>query len=204
MVTSLDPDEIKRVKLHPRIILFIVLVTMVWASNAFAGIEKIYVLNEIDDDHIIIVTQSGEQLLLEKWDLKFSPLLFEGKHFIADVSPMWVTIYIDGRDPIKWSVEENLGSFSPPGSKVPSQPKEKKGTTTRKGASQECYKTGIREPSPFLGNGGEIIILVDGTIWKEVSYQYLYLYEYHPTVIICPSSGKMILGEYVFEVIPVK
>ena len=66
MSTFLGPDEIKRVKLHPRIILFIVLVTMVWASNAFAGIEKIYVLNEIDDDHIIIVTQSGEQLLLEK------------------------------------------------------------------------------------------------------------------------------------------
>ncbi len=204
MVTSLDPDEIKRVKLHPRIILFIVLVTMVWARNAFAGIEKIYVLNEIDDDHIIIVTQSGEQLLLEKWDLKFSPLLFEGKHFIADMSPMWVTIYIDGRDPIKWSVEESLGFLSPPGSKVPPQPKEKKGTTTRKKASKECYKTTIRKPSPFLGNGGEIIILDDGTIWKEVSYQYLYLYEYYPTVIICPSSGKMILGEYVFEVIPVK
>ena len=177
---------------------------MVWTSNAFAGIEKIFVLKEIDDDHIIIITQSGEQLLLEKWSLRFSPLLFEGKYFIAEVSPMWVTIHFDGRDPIKWSIEENLGSLSPPGSKAPTQPKEKEGTTTRKSTSKECYKTAIREPSPFLGNGGEIIILDDGTIWKEVSYQYLYLYEYYPSVIVCPSTGKMILGKYVFHIIPVR
>ena len=68
----------------------------------------------------------------------------------------------------------------------------------------ECYETSIQEPSPYNGNGGEVIILADGTIWKEVSYQYLYLYEYQPDVVICPSKGKMILDDNVFEVIPIK
>jgi hypothetical protein len=70
--------------------------------------------------------------------------------------------------------------------------------------ANDCYKAVIKEPTPFNGNGGEIIILDDGTIWKDVSYQYLYLYEYHPTVVICPSQGKMILGEHEFDVIPVR
>ena len=70
--------------------------------------------------------------------------------------------------------------------------------------AQQCYEATIMKPVPFLGNGGEIIILDDGTVWEEVSYQYLYLYEYYPTVVICPSSGKMILGDYVFKVVQIK
>ena len=74
----------------------------------------------------------------------------------------------------------------------------------RKSRTQGCYKSGISEPQPFLGNGGELIILDDGTIWKEVSYQYLYLYEYYPSVIVCLSTGKMILGSHAFQIIPVR
>ena len=67
-----------------------------------------------------------------------------------------------------------------------------------------CYKAMIQEPQPFLGNGGEIIVLSDGSIWKNTSYLYLYLYEYYPTVIICPGKGKMILKDNVFDVVQVR
>ncbi len=64
------------------------------AFVSHAEVMKVLVAKEIDDDHIVIVTAKGDQLLLEKWTLKFSPLSFEGKIFLADVSPMWVKIYI--------------------------------------------------------------------------------------------------------------
>lgn len=67
-----------------------------------------------------------------------------------------------------------------------------------------CYKAMIQEPSPFLGNGEEIIVLSDGSIWKNMSYLYLYLYAYNPTVIICPSVGKMILNDHEFDVVRVR
>jgi len=78
---------------------------------ANAEVMKILVEKEIDDDHIIIVTANGDQLLLEKWTMKFSPLLFEGKIFLADVTAMWVKIYIEGKGEIKWSVEKHLGTI---------------------------------------------------------------------------------------------
>jgi hypothetical protein len=67
-----------------------------------------------------------------------------------------------------------------------------------------CYKAMIKEPQPFLGNGGEIVVLSDGGIWKNMSYLYLYLYEYYPTVIICPGKGKMILKDSVFDIVQVR
>jgi hypothetical protein len=180
---------------------YCLLASLFFAVHAYADIEKVFILKEIDDDHIIIVTEAGEQLLLEKWNLRFSPLSFEGKYFVAEVSPFWVTIHFEGRDSIKWSVEKSLGSISTtrPGKKgaTPANPP----AHTSKG---QCFKSGIREPSPFLGNGGEIIILEDETVWKEISYQYLYLYEYYPHVIVCPSEGKMILGKHVFQIIPAR
>ena len=62
----------------------------------------------------------------------------------------------------------------------------------------------MREPTPFLGNGGELIMLDDGTIWKDVSYQYLYLYEYNPSVVICPGEGILQIGDNQFTVSQVK
>lgn len=67
-----------------------------------------------------------------------------------------------------------------------------------------CYKAMIKEPQPFQGNGGGIVVLSDGSIWKNMSYSYLYLYEYYPTVIICPSKGKMILKDNVFDIVQVR
>lgn len=56
--------------------------------------------------------------------------------------------------------------------------------------AQECYESSILSPSPFMGNNGEIFKLADGSLW-EVKYEYEYLYEYYPRVIICPSRRKL-------------
>jgi hypothetical protein len=60
-------------------------------------------------------------------------------------------------------------------------------------SAQECYESSIRSPSPFMGNNGEIFRLADGSLW-EVKYEYGYLYEYYPSVIICPSRGKLAIN----------
>ncbi|WP_022953169.1 hypothetical protein [Leucothrix mucor] len=176
-----------------------VMILVFCSVSAHADIQKIYVDKEIDDDHIVVVTEKGDQLLLEKWNLSFSPLLFEGRTFLAEVSPMWVTIHFDDRDSIKWSIEKILSNASAVLKAPTTVPQAK----THKQVSA-CYKSYIQEPSPFNGNGGELILLGDGTIWKESSYQYLYLYEYSPSVIICPSEGKMTLGSHVFTVVKMK
>ncbi len=67
-----------------------------------------------------------------------------------------------------------------------------------------CFQDAITFPNPYNGNGGEVIKLMGGTVWKEVSYQYLYLYQYNPVVTICPETGLMILNNNRFKVIPVR
>jgi len=59
--------------------------------------------------------------------------------------------------------------------------------------AQDCYESSIVSPSPFMGNNGEIFKLIDGSLW-EVKYEYEYLYEYYPSVVICPSQGRLIIG----------
>jgi hypothetical protein len=49
-------------------------------------------------------------------------------------------------------------------------------------------------PTPFMGNNGEIFKLSDNSIW-EVKYEYEYMYEYFPSVIICPNKGKLMVGK---------
>ena len=58
---------------------------------------------------------------------------------------------------------------------------------------QDCYESSIVKPSPFMGNNGEIFKLADGSMW-EVKYEYEYMYEYYPSVLICPSKGSMLIG----------
>jgi len=60
--------------------------------------------------------------------------------------------------------------------------------------AQDCEKSSILSPSPFMGNNGEIFKLADQSLW-EVKYEYEYLYEYYPTVTICPAQGKLIIGK---------
>ena len=59
--------------------------------------------------------------------------------------------------------------------------------------AEKCYESIIQKPSPFMGNDGEIFKLSDGSLW-EVKYEYEYLYEYNPDVIICPDKGKLIIN----------
>lgn len=58
----------------------------------------------------------------------------------------------------------------------------------------KCYESSILKPSPFMGNDGEIFKLADGSLW-EVKYEYEYMYEYSPDVIICPDKGKLIIKD---------
>jgi hypothetical protein len=67
-----------------------------------------------------------------------------------------------------------------------------KGGTMPRFRSGSCYESSIVKPSPFMGNDGEIFKLDDGSLW-EVKYEYEYLYEYYPDVIICPSKGKLLI-----------
>jgi hypothetical protein len=60
--------------------------------------------------------------------------------------------------------------------------------------AQDCYESSIVSPSPFMGNNKEIFKLADGSIW-EVKYEYEYLYEYYPSIIICPNKGILIIGD---------
>ena len=43
-----------------------------------------------------------------------------------------------------------------------------------------------------MGNHDEIFELSNGTIWK-VKYEYEYLYEYYPSVIVCPTKNYIII-----------
>lgn len=56
-----------------------------------------------------------------------------------------------------------------------------------------CYQSSIMSPTPFMGNNGEIFRLADGSLW-EVKYEYEYMYEYYPAVVVCPSTGKLVVS----------
>jgi hypothetical protein len=66
--------------------------------------------------------------------------------------------------------------------------------STSVAAAQTCFETSIMSPSPFMGNHGEIFKTADGSLW-EVQHEYEYLYEYYPSVIICPSRGKLAIKD---------
>jgi len=66
----------------------------------------------------------------------------------------------------------------------------------------DCYQSSIMTPTPFMGNNDEIFQLADGTLW-QVKYEYSYLYEYYPSVMICPSLGKLVLKGKALNVVQV-
>ena len=55
-----------------------------------------------------------------------------------------------------------------------------------------CSDSQIMRPTPFMGNNGEIFVLADGSVW-EVKYEYEYMYEHHPLVVICPEQNVLIV-----------
>lgn len=70
-------------------------------------------------------------------------------------------------------------------------------------SAQNCYEATITSPSPFMGNNDEIFKLSDGSIW-QVKYEYEYLYEYSPNVIVCPSRGKLAINGKTLNVQSIK
>lgn len=58
--------------------------------------------------------------------------------------------------------------------------------------AQDCFDSSITSPTPFMGNNGEIFKLSDGTI-GEVVAEYEYLYEYYPSVTVCPDRSILLL-----------
>ncbi len=57
-------------------------------------------------------------------------------------------------------------------------------------SADSCYEAAIMSPTPFMGINDEVFRLDDGSVWK-VKYEYEYLYEYYPNVVICPASSKL-------------
>ena len=174
-----------------------------WAGVEFVTVVKIL----SNDDHGIIVRSNGEAHEIEKGVGCLSFWRYEGKQVLVFSPGAFLgvgseVILPDNNQRCRiWNSKE-LGQWG--GSKPEKTPHESNRTSPRGPKSGKCYETMVREPTPFLGNGGEVIILGDGTIWKETSYQYLYLYEYNPSVIVCPSDGKMILGGHIFRLVPVR
>lgn len=44
--------------------------------------------------------------------------------------------------------------------------------------------------------------MVNGRLW-EVIGEYLYLYEYYPSIIVCPGTGKLIVGQHSVNARPI-
>ncbi len=149
-------------------------------SVANAEVMKVLVAKEIDDDHIIIVTAKGDQLLLEKWTMKFSPLLFESQIFLADVSSMWVKIYIEGKGEIKWSVEKHLGTVD---LENPQKHNEQVSGAYPGVGSGHWIQT--------VSSGGEIITLEDGSLWEVSPIDVIYSAIWLPVsnIVVVEDSG---------------
>jgi len=67
-------------------------------------------------------------------------------------------------------------------------------------SAQSCFESSILSPTPFMGNNGEVFKLADGSFW-EVKYEYEYLYEYYPSVVVCPDTGKLIINDVSLNVV---
>ena len=65
-------------------------------------------------------------------------------------------------------------------------------STDSSNSSSGCYNSSITKPTPFMGNNGEVFVLSDRSVW-EVKYEYEYLYEYYPSVTICPANNLLII-----------
>lgn len=160
---------------------------MILTSASHAEVMKILIAKEIDDDHVIIVTEKGDQLLLEKWTMRLSPLLFEGKTYFADVSSMWVKMYIEGKGEIKWSIENHLGTVD---LKKPSKDRE---------PTVSAYSgVGSGHWVQDVSSGGKIVTLEDGSLWEISPTDIIF------TAIWLPVSNIVVLedsGPYPYRLI---
>ncbi|HEY0283079.1 MAG TPA: hypothetical protein VGC27_10705 [Rhizomicrobium sp.] len=68
--------------------------------------------------------------------------------------------------------------------------------------AEDCFTSTILKPTPFMGNNNEIFKLADGSIW-QVKYEYEYLYEYYPNVIVCPNVGRLIIKDKKLNIVKI-
>lgn len=113
MIRSITKSHTRSVRHRVHVVVALAIVAIGgMIQRAADAAELIYIEKELNDDSIMVQRKNGERLLLEKWSLRFNPLLFEGKSFAADVSSSWVTIYFDDREPIKWTVADRIAASS--------------------------------------------------------------------------------------------
>ena len=66
---------------------------------------------------------------------------------------------------------------------------------TPKGEEILCYKDVIKDPLTFYGNPGDSFTLYDNSSWRVASgSQYEYIPMRYKDVVICPTIGKLMLG----------
>ena len=73
-------------------------------------------------------------------------------------------------------------------SSIPARAERQKPAENRQvphGRSVACVESSIMKPTPFMGNSGEVFVLLDGSVWEVGAGEYNYLYEYYPNVTIC-------------------
>jgi len=68
--------------------------------------------------------------------------------------------------------------------------------------AQNCYQSSVVSPTPFMGNDDEYFKLADGTIW-QVKYEYEYMYEYYPSVTVCPRLGRLLVKDETLNIVPI-
>lgn len=68
--------------------------------------------------------------------------------------------------------------------------------------AQNCYKTSIASPAPFLGNHSEVFRTSDGKSW-QVKYSYENSYEYYPEVHICNNS-KLVVASKTLDIVLIR
>ena len=129
--------------------------------------QMVHIIKELDDDHILIQTTRNSFMLLEKWTLRFSPLLFEGKSFPAKITPLWVTIYFEHREPIKWSIMDRYESYL-------------------------YFEDTTIDGTITLVSNGTVLKTSSGHIYEVIDYGYSYSYLYHPDTFILKAIDKNI------------
>lgn len=70
-------------------------------------------------------------------------------------------------------------------------------------SAQSCYQTAVTNPTPFMGNDGEVFVTSEGSMFK-VSGSFEYLYAYFPTVAICPGQGVMMVEGHSVNIVPLQ
>ena len=76
----------------------------------------------------------------------------------------------------------------PPGAAPATLPR----TALPSASGAACFASSIMSPQPFLGVHDEVFRLLDGSLW-QVQFEYEYLYDFFPDVIVCPATERLII-----------